>query len=107
MFDPIPLPVIPPEIIIASRITNDALWTLNTLKANYLQSYNSVWNNPDATPDKIVAAFGTSAVELFTISAATAQLLYACGITDIPLTMPSGWNFQANQDGSITLTPAS
>lgn len=76
----------------------------------YISSYNRVWHNPLATPDAIVAAMGTNANFLFTLSAGMAAYLVSAGAVDsdgiptIPVTMPSGWNYQANPDGSVTLT---
>ena len=73
------------------------------LKINYLNAYNAVWNS-NIPAEKVVEAMGVDAVQLFTVAAATAQLLTLCGVNDIPTTMPSGWNFVANSDGSVVIT---
>jgi hypothetical protein len=75
----------------------------NQMVRKYTKAYDLVWNNPNATPDKIVASMGTNAVKIFESSAAMGQLLKNAG-ADVPTTMPTGWNFQANPDGSVTLT---
>ena len=77
------------------------------MAAIYQRSYNLVWANPATTPDKVVAAMGTQAQKVFALSAALAAFLVTAGATAIPTTMPAGWNFVANADGSVTLTPAS
>ena len=100
-----------PEALIVQAIKQNAIDMLNTLKSNYINNYNLVWNNPTVTPDKIVASFGTDGQQLFQISAATAQLLTLCGVTGISTTMPTykadgvtPWNYVANADGSVTLS---
>ena len=102
-------PIAPPPTSatdIAKQLAMYSQMAYRQLLDNYTRSYNLVWHNPTFTPDQVVAALGTSAVKLFTLSALTAQLLAAAGATAIPLTMPAGWNYQAHDDGSVALTPA-
>jgi hypothetical protein len=98
-------PTIAPATAAVTTLRTNITNTYNTLLQSYLQGYNLVWRNPKATPDLVVAAMGVDAVQLFEVSALTAQLLTALGAT-VPLTMPTGWIFVANTDGSVTLTKA-
>jgi hypothetical protein len=105
-----PIQHIPTPQQIAAQVIAGGNGLFNQIVAAYLRQYNAVWNNPNASPDLIVAAMGTQAVAVFEKSAATAAYLVAMGAVDaegkptIPTTMPAGWNFQANADGSVTLT---
>ena len=78
----------------------------NQLVRQYTNEYNQVWNNSAATPDLIVTAMGTNAQTVFALSAGLAAYLTQAGAT-VPTTMPSTWNYTANPDGSVTLTPNS
>ena len=99
---------------VAQTIANQIIMSGNQLYQQmlrqYTNSYNQVWDNPMATPDVIVAAMGTNAQKVFTLAAGMAAYLVSAGAVDstgapiIPVTMPSGWNYQANSDGSVTLT---
>jgi hypothetical protein len=63
-----------------------------------------VWNNSSATPQQVVAAFGTNAASLFQLSGLLCGLIGAItGTTPNPV--PTGWTITANGDGSVTLTP--
>jgi hypothetical protein len=63
-----------------------------------------VWNNSGATPQQVVAAFGTNAASLFQLSALLCGLIG--GITGTtPNPVPTGWTITANSDGTVTLTP--
>ncbi len=93
-----------PDVAAATQVKVAGNQLFQMMLRSYQGSYNLVWTNPNATPDKIVTAMGTDAVKLFTLSAALAQLLTSAGATGIPLTMPAGWTFTANDDGSATLT---
>ncbi len=99
-----------PEVVCAQTMMQHLNEELSRMVANYMTHYNAVWKNPAATPDKIVAAFGSQGQALFAKAAATAAYLVAMGAVDatgkptIPTTMPTGWNYVANADGSVTLT---
>ncbi len=93
-----------PDAAAATQVKVAGNQLFQMMLRTYVSSYNQVWNNPLATPPQIVAAMGTDAVKLFTLSAVLAQLLTTAGATGIPLTMPTGWSFVPNDDGSVTLT---
>jgi hypothetical protein len=63
-----------------------------------------VWANRQYTPQEVIAAYGTSAVELFQLSGAMQTLLEHVTGQSVPV-MPEGWTYEAHADGSITLTP--
>ena len=104
-FTPVPVPVVLPEVQIANQIINGGNALFSKLLKQYTRSYDTVWNNQVASADKIVAAMGTNAQRVFALSADLANFLVTAGATDIPTTMPSGWNYVPNPDGSVTLTP--
>jgi hypothetical protein len=65
-----------------------------------------VWKNTlKKTPQEVVAAFGTDAVQLFQISGLVRQLIQTVSGQEPPPTMPAGWGFTANPDGTVTLVP--
>ena len=97
--------VVTPEAQAAATIRQVATELYNAILPKYKMCYNLVWNNPRATPGKVLAQLGTDAGELFAVSAATAQLLVAAGATGIPTTLPASWSFAVNADGSVTLAP--
>lgn len=64
-----------------------------------------IWKNPKLTPAQVVATIGTSAVELFSMSADFAALLekHNPGITAATIALIGA--FTVNPDGSVTVTP--
>jgi hypothetical protein len=90
-------------------ISVNSFWARIQLEFNRLNSLltdgsDLVWNNSDATPQQVVAAFGTNGASLFQLSGLLCGLIGA--ITDTtPNPVPSGWTITANTDGSVTLTP--
>ena len=102
-----------PATIAANQVKLSGNQLFKTMLNVYTNNFNAVWNNPNATPDKVVSAFGTEAQKVFALSAGLAAYLVSAGAVDgsgnptIPTTMPAGWNYSANADGSIVLTPIS
>jgi hypothetical protein len=98
-------------IPIEQQIANAVLTKSNALFAHMIQFYNNnyqvVWNNPKATPDKIVASMGTNATKVFEISAALGNFINSIQPNTVVATMPAGWNFTANTDGSVVITKES
>ena len=104
----IPPPAPAPELVAANKVIQQGNQLYTTLVSQYMQSYNLVWDNSQATPDKIVAAMGTNANAIFIASAGLAAYLVSLGAS-VPLTMPkkadgTAWNYVANSDGSVTLS---
>jgi hypothetical protein len=87
----------------------NSFWARIQLEFNRLNSLltdgsDLVWNNSGATPQEVVAAFGTNAAGLFQLSGLLCGLIGAItGTTPNPV--PTGWTITANNDGSVTLTP--
>ena len=76
----------------------------NSLQSILQAGTNLVWNNPNATPQQVVAAFGTNAASLFQLSSLLCGLIGSVtGTTPNPV--PAGWTITASADGTITLTP--
>ncbi len=107
MASPFTLPPNDPARVAAGQIVQSANFLWNQLPQKYLSAYKALWNNPEATPQQVVAALGTQAAMIFTRSAELAAFLTAAGVTRIPTGVPAGWSYAANPDGSVTLTPPS
>lgn len=74
---------------------------------NFKRASSAVWNNPNATPMDVVAAMGTQAVAIFTASGQEATLLNMfLPSLNLPTTIPAGFAFVSNPDGSAVLTKA-
>ncbi len=97
-------PTIAPELKAANFILISSNNLYQQMISTYNDLYNRVWANPNATPDLIVAAMGANAVQVFNTSASLATYLNSLG-AGVVATMPSGWDYTANADGSVTLTP--
>ena len=102
-FNPTP---VAPEVAAAQNVKLIGNQLFNQMVKSYMVAFNLVWNNPNATPDKVVTAMGVDAQKVFALSGALATYLVNAGATGIPTTMPTGWNYVANNDGSVTLTKA-
>lgn len=62
--------------------------TLDMLKKQYQDAFNSLWFNPNATPQEILNIFGTNAVKLFMVSKATADFIKSIDPEYTPPTTP-------------------
>ncbi len=106
MFNPTPIiPAPAPEQAAADAVARGAAAMFRQLVQQYQRHYANVWNNKSAAPDKIVAAMGTQAQQIFAASAALGSFLTGLGAT-VPTAIPAGWNLTENADGSITLAKA-
>jgi hypothetical protein len=99
---PVPQPTA--DVVAATRIVSSANQLNKAMTANYVSSYNAVWHNPTATPEQVVAALGTNAAKVFQLSVALCTLLVQAGATDIPTSVPTGWTYVVNADGTVVLT---
>ena len=100
-------PTIPqnsPEVNAANMVIQASRVHFKQLVSQYLSHYNRVWNNPYATPDKVIASMGTNAAALFAISADTAALINKHGANVQP-GIPTGWQVNFNADGSADAAP--
>ena len=95
--------IVSPAQMAANQILRFGNQTVKQLTQFYTANYNAVWANPNATPPEVVTAMGTNAVKVFEASGSLAIFLNSLG-ADVVATMPTGWNFVANEDGSVTLT---
>jgi len=71
------------------------------MKQMHTQSFNTVWNNNQYTPEEIVTAFGTDAVALFTLSYQLQEILIAADPNYVILTAPNQITF--SEDGSVVV----
>ena len=83
-------PTVAPEVAAANQVLSSGKQTAQLLLNTYQMSYNLVWNNKNASPDKVIAALGTSAVAVFAHAAATATFLTSLGAYRLP-DRDSGW----------------
>ena len=97
-------PTVAPEVAAANQVLSSGKQTAQLLLNTYQMSYNLVWNNKNASPDKVIAALGTSAVAVFAHAAATATFLTSLGATGFPTAIPAGWTLVSNADGSMVAT---
>src|SRR5450759_617570 len=78
-------------------------------KAMYVSQYRQFWNTPNVTPEENAAALATDAAALFARSAQLAQLLAdsapsPASLAGVPMSVPDGFGYMANQDGTVTIT---
>lgn len=95
-----------PEVKVAEQVRSLGQHAAQVLLNNYVTAYNLVWNNPNATPDKVIVALGVSAAAVFAHSAELVTFLTTLGATGIPTTVPAGWTLTTNSDGSMVATKA-
>ena len=101
-----PAPPPAPQVA-AAQLIYDSNELFQKLIESFNDNYNLVWNNPSATPPEVVTALGVNGLLVFEASAGLATYLNSLGASPaLPTSIPTGWNFQANPDGSVTLTAA-
>lgn len=101
-----------PDKMAAQQILRQARSLFQLILTHHKQGYRMVWNNPRATPEEVIAALGTDAVEVFSLSSQLGTLLAAAVGNDmkkivehgIPTGVPEGYSYKANEDGTITLS---
>jgi len=108
-FNPFPTApaVVSPAQQAANQVFASGRQLANLMVNTYVNSYRAVWNNPNATPQQVIAAMGTGAAAVFAHSAAIAAFLVSQGAPGIPTTAPTGWTVVSNSDGTVTATQAS
>lgn len=85
--------------IVATQISATATSLLNQMIANYRLLFGLVWKHPKLTPQQVLDAIGTDAVQLFTLGALLqATILEASPQTILP-SVPNQIVF--NVDGTI------
>jgi hypothetical protein len=96
----------------AQQILRQARSMFQLILTHHKQGYRSVWENPRATPEEVVAALGKDAAEVFALSAQLSGLLAAAVGNDmkkitelgIPVGVPENYTYKVNEDGTLTLT---
>jgi hypothetical protein len=89
--------------IIARHVNaiNDAATKLFVqYRDGYAALYWMLWSNPQCTPQEILDALGTSAVDLFIASSKAATHLHDIDPGYVPPQTP--WTFTINADGTVT-----
>ena len=94
-----------PEVKAAKMVLTLGQQSAQALLNAYTVSYDAVWNNPAATPDKVVAALGVSAKAVFEHSVALAMFLASLGAS-VPTEAPKEWKVTFAADGSATAVKA-
>jgi hypothetical protein len=108
IFTDIVIPPAAPAVVAAATLVQNSNQLYAQLTDSFWTNYNLVWNNPYATPDLVVTALGVNGQMVFMASAGLADYMNAMGADpQLPNTLPPGWNYQANADGSVTLTAQS
>jgi hypothetical protein len=65
------------------------------------------WDNPNATPEQIAASLGPDAKQLFQLHYQLGQLISSVNPTDITAGSSVIGQFTMNEDGTVTILPAS
>ena len=101
-------------MLAAQQVIQQGNMLFSQLVRSFQQAYNQVWKNREATPDAVVAAMGTNALNVFTASAGLAGYLNSLGATPaLPTTIveinpatKAVWAFTPVLDGSGNPTGA-
>lgn len=99
-----------PDQISANQVLGILQQQYQQLVQNGTRGYNLIWKNPQATPQQVITALGTSSAQVFQLAELNIQILAsAAAITGIAApvipAVPTGWTLAFNQDGSATVTP--
>lgn len=96
-----------PAQLTVDTLTSGATGAFVTLKAQWDNAYQLLWHNPwGLTPQEVLDALGTDAVQLFALSDATKTLLNAWG-ANITATFPPEYSdVTINPDGTCILVKA-
>lgn len=73
----------------------------DSLKKQYVDSFNCLWSNQNATPQEILDVYGVNAKQLFVVSRATALFIKSLDPSWTPPTLPK--EFTINDDGTVTV----
>lgn len=84
-----------------ARIKNTTTNVYRLMEAHHKQAFRLVWENPNFTPQEILASFGTDAVALFQLSYSLQQILKTAN-PDYNLLIPDH-NVTFNEDGTVTV----
>lgn len=101
------MPIIEPNIqpgeYTRQAIKQSATKAYQHLVDSWKECYNLLWNNPyGLTPQEVLDAFGTEAVQAFLLSANTGEFINQLG-AGVRNAVPEGYTYTANPDGTITL----
>jgi hypothetical protein len=83
------------------RIVTVSDGALGLLKLSIKTGFDSIWNNPDATPQEVLDTFGTEACILFDASSKTQEFIKSLDPNYTPL-VPNK-EFTINEDGTVTV----
>lgn len=98
--NPVTIPPAQSALAVAEQASKHAL---ETLRAVCVQTFCSVWHNPNVTPAEMLAAMGTNAAAAFDQHARTVQYLLASGVTLDAADCTPPLAYTIHEDGSITL----
>jgi hypothetical protein len=73
--------------------------TLDMLKRNVEDAFNTLWHNPNATPQEILDVYGTSAAQLFIACRATFDFIKSVDDTYIEPIPPK--SVMIHEDGTV------
>jgi hypothetical protein len=104
-FSPKTTPTQPPEIADVLRIQATNIY--NNMVSVFNRGSKMFWDNPNATPEQIAASLGSDAKQLFELHYKLGQLISSVD----PLAIYAGSSvigqFTMNEDGTVTILPAS
>lgn len=98
-----------PAQIAAGQIRQIARQQFVQLAAAGLRGFKLIWQNPNATPQQVLAELGTDAAAIFALAKLNIETLTAAAqIGGAPSpqmpSVPEGFSTAVNPDGSVKLT---
>lgn len=85
----------------ALQVLNNVEMANSIMREAHFSAMAALWNNPDATPQEILAELGPKAAEVFQLSAALVQFLMTIDPTFVPQVPPLP--FTIHEDGTVTI----
>lgn len=100
------LTLVEKQVRVSAAIKQRTAQAFQMLHGTAAQLKALVWANPDGlTPQEVLDAVGHDAVALFQVSSLVTQILAIATGSAPAAVMPEGWDFTANEDGTVTLVP--
>ena len=88
-----------PALRATTQIKNRTARLAETIIREWEHAFDALWNNPNATPEQVLAELGTDAAEAFELSGATVQFLSVI----LPNRLDDEW---ARLQGKVAAKPA-
>lgn len=99
----IPKPLVPAiaDVVLDIKNSNRNLYIF--IKNQLAGIFNTVWHDPNYSPEQIITAMGTDASALFVVAAQLQQLAAQVDPTYVVLAPPDNYSVTLNQDGTVNV----